>query len=82
MHEIYSDSELLGVLNEAGLWLVRGGRTEVLCLAIDLRSALVRASEHVAVADVVLAIVKSPNNQVMILPEQIDRLCGHMRFAA
>lgn len=81
MDETYSDAELLAALYEAGLWVVRGGRAEVLCHAMNLRSALVRAFEYEACDEAVLAIMKSPHNQIVILPEQIRRLCQHIRFA-
>jgi hypothetical protein len=77
---IHSDADLLAILEQPGLWLIRGATAEVLCMATNLRSALEKAFEYAMVNEAVLAIVKSPSNQLVILPEQIDRLAQHIRF--
>jgi hypothetical protein len=78
--ETHTDNELLEMLAESGLWLVRGGAAGVLCTAKNLQSALVMAFEQSTANQVVLAIVKMPNDVVSIPPRQIYRLWKHFRF--
>lgn len=78
--ETHTDNELLEMLAEPGLWLVRGGNPPVLATAKNLQSALTMAFERSRVNEIVLAIVKAPNDEVSIPPHQIYRLWQHFRF--
>jgi hypothetical protein len=75
-----SDHELLAVIDDNGLWVVRGGIGGPLCVAQNLRSALGMAFKQSTANVVVQAVVKLPNNAIVILPDQLHRLWQHFRF--
>jgi len=78
--ETHTDNELLEMLAEPGLWLVRGGNPPVLATAKDLQSALTMAFEASTANQTVLGIVKMPNDVVQIPAHQIYRLWKYFRF--
>ena len=75
-----SDHELLDIIDNGGLWLVLGGIGGALCVAQNLGSALGMAFKQSKANVDVHAVVKLPNNAIVILPDQIHRLWQHFRF--
>ncbi len=74
--ETHSDSELISMLDETAMWLVRGGlQAPVLAVVYSLRDALQRAhEEEMRAAKSVLVIVKTPVDEVAIDRAQMYRL--------
>ena len=75
-----TDEQLLGMLAEPGLWLIRGGPGGVLGMAKDLQSALGMAFEKSGANEVVQRIVQMPSDRIAVGPEQIYRLWKHFKF--
>lgn len=76
-----TDPELLEMLAEPTMWLVRGTAGPILAIAQNLQSALTMAFEQSRIpGQTVHAIVRMPNDNIVIKPEQIYRLWQHFRF--
>ena len=73
----HTDAELETMLEEPGLWLVRGA---AITPAKNLQSALLMAREQSMDGNVIQVIVKMPNDEVVIDAQQIHRLWSLFRF--
>jgi hypothetical protein len=70
-----SDDQLLQMIDELGLWLVRGGPIAVLGRpTTTLRAALRQAHEFSKQGQSLGPIVRMPNDDVIVLADQIYRL--------
>lgn len=80
--DTHSDDDLLLMLDEQAMWLVRGGLgAPVLAVVYSLRDALARAyDEETKVAKSVLVVVKTPVDEVAIHPAQMFRLWRHIEI--
>lgn len=77
-----SDDDLLRMLDEPGLWLVRGGPTGVLAGPLStLRAALHQAYELSMQGKSPGPIVRMPDDNVHIAADQIYRLWRSLGFA-
>jgi hypothetical protein len=64
----------LNQLDEAGLWIIRGGLAGVLGLATTLREALRLAYDLSMQGCSPGPIVRMPNDDIVVSPEEIYRL--------
>jgi hypothetical protein len=80
--DTHSDDDLLLMLDEQAMWLVRGGLgAPVLAVVYSLRNALARAyEEEVKIPRFVLVIVKTPVDDPTIHAAQMGRLWKHLGF--
>jgi hypothetical protein len=69
-----SDEQLEAILCETGHWVVNGRQGQVLCYAASLRQAIDRSEEFSVSGAVVIAICRLPFDNIILFPEQIDRL--------
>lgn len=77
-----SDDQLLQILDESGMWLVRGGRMGVLGVPTGtLRAALRQAHEFSKQGQSPGPIVRTPNDDVVIPADQIYRLWQSLNLA-
>jgi hypothetical protein len=68
-----SDDDLVKLHDTPAIWLVRGASVPILAKADNLQMALVKAFEQPRTR-VVRTITKMPKNEIVIHPEQINRL--------
>jgi hypothetical protein len=68
-----ADAELLGMLDEAGGWMVRAGATPAVPQG-SLREALRQARDLSASGFSVMHIVKLPNDAIFVSATQVCRL--------
>ena len=77
------DDQLLQILDEPHLWLVRGGRIGVLGGPADsLRAALSQAFSFSMNGEIPGPIVRMPNDEVVVRAQQIYRLWQELGFLA
>lgn len=69
-----TDEQLEAILSETGHWVVYGKRGEVLFTAPTLRRALDKSAQLSASCAVVIAICRLPSDNIIIFPEQIERM--------
>ena len=75
-----TDEQLLEILADSATWLIRGGPGGALGIAPNLQSAIVRAFEFSRANEVVQAIVKMPNDSIVIDADQVYRLQRNFRI--
>jgi len=69
-----TDVELEAMLSEKGTWYVRGGPSGIINIESTLEAAVIRVAEAQAANQVVQAIIKAPNDQIVVEADQIVRL--------
>ena len=69
-----SDEQLAAMLHDTSDWAVAGQRGQPLCSAASLGRAMERAVEYAASGAVVVAIRRLPSDDIIVFPEQIERL--------
>ena len=69
-----TDEQLEAILAETGHWVVYGKRGVVLFTAATLRRALDKSAQLSASGAVVIAICRLPSDNIIVFPEQIERL--------
>jgi hypothetical protein len=69
-----TDEQLDAILNEAGNWVVNGQAGQAFCVAASLRMAIGMAETYAASDAVVVAICQLPSDNIIVFPEQIERL--------
>jgi hypothetical protein len=69
-----TDEQLEAILSETGVWVVNGRQGRVLGSAASLRRALDRAAEYAVSGAVVVALCRMPSDQIIVFPDQIERL--------
>ena len=69
-----SDDQLAAMLHDTGDWAVAGRRGQPLCSAASLGRAIERAVEYAASGAVVVAICRLPSDDIIVFPDQIERL--------
>ena len=69
-----TDEQLEAILAETGHWAVNGKRGHVLFTAATLRRALDKSAQLSASGAVVIAICRLPSDNIIVFPEQIERM--------
>jgi len=69
-----TDEQLEVILAETGHWVVYGKRGRVLFTAPTLRRALDKSVQLSASGAVVIAICRLPSDNIIVFPEQIERM--------
>jgi len=69
-----TDDQLEVIFCETGNWAVHGQQEVILCIAASLRRALDGAADCSASGAVVESLSHLPSDDIIVLPDQIDRL--------
>ena len=69
-----TDEQLEAILAETGHWVVNGGGGRVLFTAATLRRALDKSAQLSASGAIVIAICRLPSDNIIVFPEQIERM--------
>jgi PAS domain S-box-containing protein len=70
----WSDEALESIFWDTGDWVVKGRQGQVLCGAASLQRAVDRAHEFAQSGATVIAICRLPRDNIIVFPEQSDRL--------
>ena len=70
----WTDEQLEAILFETAVWTINGGNGQVLCTAPSLRRALDRAADFAASGAVVVAICRTPAQNIIVFEGQAARL--------
>jgi PAS domain S-box-containing protein len=70
----WSDKALESIFWDTGDWVVKGRQGQGLCGAASLQIAVDRAHEFAQSGATVIAICRSPRDNIIVSPEQSDRL--------
>ena len=69
-----ADPALIGILDEATAWAVRGTKAVVLAQAASLRAALVKAADLERDGQTIVALTQQPHDRIIVFSSQIGRL--------
>jgi hypothetical protein len=69
-----SDEQLEAILFETAVWTVNGRNGWVMCTAPSLRRALDRAADFAASGAVIVAICRTPGDNIIVFETQAKRL--------
>jgi hypothetical protein len=69
-----TDAQLEAILAETGHWVIYGKSGQVLFTAATLRRALDKSAQLAASGAVVIAICRLPSDNIIVFPEQIERI--------
>ena len=74
----WSDDRLEFILDETGNWTVNGIRGAVLCRAASLHVAIKAATELSAQGCKVIALVRGPDDSIVVFEEQMRRVADRI----
>jgi hypothetical protein len=77
----WSDDRLKSILDETGNWTVNGIRGAVLCRAASLHVAIEAATKLSAQGCKVIALVRGPDESIVVFEEQMRRVWPVPRVA-
>ena len=69
-----SDEQLDALLFETAVWSINGRNGQVFCTAASLRRALNRAADFAASGAVVVALCRTPGDNIIVFEGQATRL--------
>jgi hypothetical protein len=74
-----TDVQLEAIIAETGDWVVNGRGGCVLCAAPSLQCAVARAVAYQEAREVVLAVSRLPDDNIIVFSGQIERLARHLK---
>src|ERR1700722_13545721 len=69
-----SDEQLEAILSETGHWVVNCQQGQALCFAASLRQAIDKSAAYAMSGAVLVSICRMPSDNIIVFPDQIDRL--------
>jgi hypothetical protein len=71
---LWTDDELLSILDETGTWVISGNQNLVLCFSLSLRAALKRAVTYARSGATVSKICRQPGDNIIVMAPQVLHL--------
>jgi hypothetical protein len=71
---LWTDDELLSILDETSTWIINGNQDLVLCFSLSLRAALERAADFARSGATVYKICRQPGDNIVVMGPQVVHL--------